>query len=217
MAKVRSIIKLSGTLAETTFVDSKTYGAHARAKRGTYKPIALADGMQKSAVVQTKVNELAKIVFDAVNVFVPGFKDGKFWSRLLSVFRQQQKAGKDYNYRDFNQLEMRLDYPSSKHGAFWVANGEGCSVLLHYQIAKDTVYLLRLLRMGSDESLLFPYVGEVQETIVEGLEKLNAVSFNFSDLPKEANVLYVLHCEQMIDGMPAGILKCQSVKFLVSF
>lgn len=216
MAKVRSILKLSGTLATTTFVDSKAYGAHARAKRGTYTPISLAEGMQKSAVVQTKVNLLAKIVFDAVNDFVPGFKDGKFWSRLLSVFRQQQKTAKAYSYGDFNQLEMRLDYPTSKHGAFWLVKTEKDSVLLHYQIAKESRYLVRLLRIASDEELLTPYARETQEAIIEGNKEMEIIAFTFSDLPQVANVLYALHCEQVIDGLPTGLLKNQSVKFLIA-
>lgn len=36
MAKVRSIIRLSGEVGGMVFVDSKTYGKYARAKRGTY-------------------------------------------------------------------------------------------------------------------------------------------------------------------------------------
>ncbi|RYF14535.1 MAG: hypothetical protein EOO42_17805 [Flavobacteriales bacterium] len=213
MAKVRSIIKLSGTLSDMTFVDSKAYGAHVRAKRGTYTPISLAEGMLKSAEVQQQVNLMAKILFDAVIAFVPGFKDGKFWTRLLSVFRKQQKAGKIYSYKDFDLMEMRLEYPTSKHGYFKLVVEGPHKVHLHYQVAKEQNYLLSLLRVASDDNLLTPYPEEVLEVVVAYQVGMAVISLVFSDLPIGANVLWVLHCEQMIDDQPAGLLKSRGVKF----
>lgn len=213
MAKVRSIIKLSGTLSDMTFVDSKAYGAHARAKRGTYKPISLSEGMQKSADVQKRVNLMAKIVFDAVNSFVPGFKDGKFWSRLLSVFRKQHKAGKMFSYTDFDLMEMRLEYPASKHGFFRLVPEHTNKVQLHYQLAKEGSYVLRLLRIASDATLLMAYAQEVVEVVVAYEGSMAVKPFVFNELPSGAHVLWVLHCEQLIADQPAGLLKCQGVKF----
>ncbi|RZJ80001.1 MAG: hypothetical protein EOO47_09010 [Flavobacterium sp.] len=213
MAKVRSIIKLSGTLSDMTFVDSKAYGAHARAKRGTYTPISLSEGMQKSAEVQKQVNLMAKVVFDAVNSFVPGFKDGKFWARLLSVFRKQQKAGKIYSYKDFDLMEMRLEYPTSKHGYFRLAVEGTHKVQLHYQLAKEKNCRLSLLRIASDDALLTSYPPEVVEIVVAYQGGTEVVPLVFSDLPVGANVLWVLHCEQLMDDQPAGLLKSRGVKF----
>lgn len=216
MAKVKSIIDLSGTLCDVTFVNSRTYGKHARAKRGTYTPITLAVGMEKSAKVQTEVNQLAKIVFDSARVFVPRFKDGRLWARLLSVFRQQHKAGKAFNYLDFNQMDMRLDYPTSKHGVFRLKKADTeHNMILQCQIAPEKTYLIRLLRIASDKSLLLAYPEEVRQFAVEGDSNLVSVTLNFGVLPDYANTLYVLHCEELIDGMPADVLRCQSVKFLV--
>jgi hypothetical protein len=213
MAKVRSIIKISGTLSDITFVDSKAYGAHARAKRGTYTPISLSEGMLKSAEVQKQVNLMAKVIFDAVNGFVPGFKDGKFWARLLSVFRKQQKAGKIYSYKDFDLMEMRLEYPTSRHGFFRVVVEAPHKVQLHYQLAKEKNYHLSLLRIASDDTLLTSYPPEVVELVVAYQGRTDVVPLVFSDLPGDANVLWVLHCEQLIDDQPAGFLKCRGVKF----
>jgi hypothetical protein len=213
MAKVRSIIKLSGTLSDMTFVDSKAYGAHARAKRGTYSPISLSEGMQKSAEVQKQVNLMAKVIFDAVNSFVPGFKDGKFWSRLLSIFRKQHKDGRIFSYKDFDLMEMRLEYLTSKHGFFKLVAENNNKVQLHYQLAKEESYVLKLLRIASNETLLMAYAQEVVEVVVAYQRRMEVKPFVFSDLPAGANVLWVLHFEQLIADKPAGILKCQGVKF----
>ncbi|RZK93157.1 MAG: hypothetical protein EOO98_00470 [Pedobacter sp.] len=213
MAKVRSIIKLSGTLADTTFVDSKAYGAHARAKRGTYTPITLADGMKQSAKAQIEVNQLAKIVFDQVNAFVPGFKNGKFWSRLLSVFRQQYKAGKAYNYQDFNQMEMRLDHPSSRQGSFRLTGINAEVLQLHYQLCKESTYQIRLLRIASDPKLQHLYATEMQSIVVTHSSATNTATVEFSAVPPDAHLLYVLHCDRLIDEQPSDLLKYQGVKF----
>lgn len=212
MAKVRSIIEISGTLSEITFVNSKAYGTHARAKRGTYKPITLAEGMKKSAAVQTQVNQIAKIVFDAVNAFVPGFKDGKFWSRMLSVLRKQQKAGKNYSFRDFNLMEMRHDYATSRHGSFLLTANQD-AMQLQYHLAKDAAYCLKLLRIATDATLLNSYPTEGLELVVEHKEGLQVIPCVFSALPADANVLYVLHCAQMQHGLPSELLKNQGVRF----
>ena len=214
MAKVRSIISLSGTLSGMTCVDSSTYGAHVRAKRGTYKPISLAEGMKESAAIQTQVNLMAKVIFDAVKDFVPGFKNGKLWARLLSVFRQQKKAEKDYGYADFNLMEMRTDYPTSKHGTFQLEKDQEDGLLLRYQLHGAAYYRLRLLRVATDESLLQAYPQEILTVDLKDGTKAGSLRLDFSVLPTNANVLYVLHCERLLTGVPEGLLKSNGVRFL---
>lgn len=213
MAKVRSIIEISGTLSDITFVNSGAYGTHARAKRGTYTPITLAEGMKKSAKVQTLVNQLAKIVFDEVNAFVPGFKNGKFWSRLLSAFRQHQKANHSISYSALDLMEMRSDYPTSRHGSFRLVRLENDSVQLHCQLANKNDYLIRLQRIATDATFLNPFPTEVLEVTIKHHLEMEMIPFVFSTLPKDANVLFVLHCEKMVNGQPSGLLKAQSVRF----
>ncbi len=214
MAKVRSVFKLSGTLSDMTFVDSRAYNTHARAKRGTHKPITLADGMKESAAIQKQVNLMAKVVFDAVNDFVPGFKDGKLWARLLSIFRQQKKAGKNYSYADFNSTEMRVDYPTSKHGLFQLMKSPNEGTLVHYQLQGIGSYRIRLLRIATDETLLQPYPHETLTVDINDGTKMGSLRLDFSVLPAHAHQLYVLHCEQLVNGKPADLMKSKGVRFL---
>ncbi|RZJ63636.1 MAG: hypothetical protein EOO47_28220 [Flavobacterium sp.] len=213
MAKIRSIIKFSGTLSEITFVNSKTYGTHARAKRGTYTPIVLSEGMQKSGEVQKRVNLMAKIIFDATNLFVPGFKDGKFWSRLISIFRQQHKHGKEYSYADFHLMNMRLDYPGSRLGSLKLVVGDNTRVSLEYRMNGTGEYLVRLLRFASDENLFNAYPAEILVARLSYNDHVNRHSFSFSPLPITANILYAIHCDRLVNGQPSGMLKNQSVQF----
>lgn len=216
MAKADSVVKIIGTLGDITFVNSKNDGIYARAKRGTYKKISLAEGMKESSKVQAEVNLKAKLIFDAVKGFVPGFKDGKLWTRLLSVFRQQKKMGKSYSYSGFNGMEMRTDYPSSKHGSFHLTKDVEAGLLLRYQLFKKDSYRLRLLRIASDQDLSQSHsVETLTFDLLDGAQK-GEIPFGFSELTAGVQTLYVLHCEQLINGEPSGLLRSKAVQFLTA-
>jgi hypothetical protein len=217
MAKVRSIIELSGTIAGITFVNSGAYGPHSRAKRGTYTPITLADGMKTGAAHQSRANVMAKIIFDAVNEFAPNFKDGKFWSRLIAVFRKQQKKGHECGYADFNQMEVRPDYPISKHVRFSIAttiDGTKQLVSLTYVLEREIAYQFSMLRIATDETLLLPYPKAQMDAIGTGTARNGTILFEFSQLPENAKLLYVLKCEQLAKGKPVDLFKGKSVVLL---
>ncbi len=212
MAKVRSIMKLSGTIGGITFVDSVAYGAHSRAKRGSITPITLAEGMKVSSSNQNEANLRAKLIFDAVNEFAPGFKDGKFWSRLISIFRKQKKAGNSYNYADFGEMEMRYDYSTSKQGAFMLSP-KASAIVLGYNLKADTGYCLSMLRIATDETLLIPYPNEIMEIATQEGEKSGIIQFDFTSLPKGTPILYALKCEQLLNGERVSVLRGKSVRF----
>jgi hypothetical protein len=215
MAKARSIIKLSGTIGDVTFVDSSAYGFHGRKKRSIWEK---SEGMISSSTSQTQANLMAKIIFDAVNEFAPGFKNGKFWSRLVSVFRQQKKADEVYNYAGFNGIEMRLDYPSSKQGRFTLHHKNETTfppaVDLNYYLNNIAGYKLSLLRIATDETLLIPISMEKLEAEIKEGEKTGVLQFQFTALPEGAQLLYVLQCEWLKNGIPTGLIAGKSVIFL---
>ncbi|MFA6275400.1 MAG: hypothetical protein WC622_01550 [Pedobacter sp.] len=214
MAKARSIIKLSGTIGDITFVDSNAYGFHGRKKRTIWEK---SEGMISSSTNQTQANLMAKIIFDAVNELAPGFKNGKFWSRLVSVFRQQKKANQVYNYAGFNGMEMRLDYPSSRKGRFTLHHQKEKaehSLELTYYLKNTEGYKLSLLRIASDETLLNPFSIEKLEGETKEGEKTGTLHFQFTALPESAQLLYVLQCEQLINGKPTALISGKSVVFL---
>ncbi len=212
MAKTRSILNISGTLDGITHVNSAAYGTHARAKRGTYTQVKLSPGMKASSSAQTQANLMAKIIFDSVNAFVPKFKNGVFWSRLVSSFRKQKNGGNVYSYDGLDGFEMRQDYPISRHGFFNIKKVDG-SLTLNYHMNVNMDYRASILRIATDETLLLAYPEEIIEVNIveskpEGLSELN-----FTTLPKGSPVLYVLLCDQLINGEPTGWLKGRSVRF----
>jgi hypothetical protein len=216
MAKARSIIRLSGTIGDITFVDSKAYGFHSRKKREFWEK---SDGMIASSNNQSEANLMAKIIFNAVNEFAPGFKNGQFWSRLVSVFRQQKKTGENYNYAGFKGMEMRLDYPTSKQGRFLLFGNKNDgtkndAIKLNYYLNHTTGYRLSILRIAADETLLVPFSIERLDAEIKDGEKSGDSIFEFTALPEGAQALFVLQCDQFKDGRSTGLLKGKSVVFL---
>ncbi|MEJ1241970.1 hypothetical protein WBG78_27740 [Chryseolinea sp. T2] len=89
MAKQDSLFKYQGTFRKVTQVNSKTWGEHLRAARGTYKKAELNDAFKKSAAETPIANILAKTIKDLFLPHMNDFKDGRMWSRMLSIFKLQ--------------------------------------------------------------------------------------------------------------------------------
>ncbi|PZR13168.1 MAG: hypothetical protein DI539_19450 [Flavobacterium psychrophilum] len=83
-------IKLQGTLGGLTHVNSRAYGQHVRAERGTYTPISLNATMEACKDMLMDCNGEAKIIFDTLR---DEHRDGTLWSRLLSLFFKRAKEG----------------------------------------------------------------------------------------------------------------------------
>ena len=211
MAKARSIIKISGTIGGVTHVDSTAYGYHTRAPRGTYTEITLNEGLKTSSNEQAKANLMAKIIFDSVNQFSPDFKNGKFWPRLVSVFRQQRKAEKPYRYLEFNLMEMRWDYPLSHHGTFVIEKTDK-PVTLKYQVKGDAHYQLSVLRIATDETLLVPYPTESLTINTSSEETSGVLQLDFSQLPPNTPIIYAVQCRRLNNGKPEGLLSGRGLR-----
>ena len=100
MAKSDNIVthRLSGTLDNLTFVNSKAYDPHLRRKRGSKKKAVLNKAMKESRNKLLQVNKIASLIFKSIS---NEHKDGKLWPRLLSKLRLQLR---DYNFNDVSCL-----------------------------------------------------------------------------------------------------------------
>lgn len=118
MAKEKSLIEIQGTLMGVTHVNSKAYGKHVRAKRGTYTEIEVNDAFKKSSKEQEKTNRVGKMIKDALEPYREGLKRGSFWYRLLSELRAQYKAHRAFDFTRFRDFEIHEDYPLDRLVAF---------------------------------------------------------------------------------------------------
>lgn len=221
MAKVRSIVNLSGTINGLTFVDSKAYGAHTRAKRGTYTPITLADGMKESGAKQTIANNKASLLFNPLKTFANGFSNGKLWSTLVGKFRKQQREQRPYTFADFHLMQIREDYSTHKHGTFRLLRNtetEQVTLTIHKRfmpIEQDEgQYKISLLRIPATALLTEPYPTTVLGHFAQIGSSTTTLVFDFPALPPGADVLYCLKCEGYQNGEALATLKSMGMVLL---
>jgi hypothetical protein len=110
MAKSNSIIDLQGTFAGLTFVKSRTYGDHVRAKRGTQKRAKVNKAFEQESKTLLSANVPAKIFKDAIDPYRDR-KGGLLWQRLVSLFRKQHKDQGSFDFSKIERFEVDTDYP----------------------------------------------------------------------------------------------------------
>lgn len=111
MAKSDSIIKLQGTIGGLTFVRSRTYGDHVRAKRGTYKSANVNEALKHESKTLLRANVPAKIFKDAIDPYRGELTGGMLWQRLVSMFRKELKEHGACDFAKMERFEIHADYP----------------------------------------------------------------------------------------------------------
>lgn len=82
MARQKGVIKLQGTIAGLSFIQSNAYGPHVRAARGTHKEAKLNKVLQGNADRAKAVTSLGSVVLRQLKVLESGFAAGDLWSRM---------------------------------------------------------------------------------------------------------------------------------------
>jgi hypothetical protein len=111
MAKSDSIFAIQGTVAGLTFVKSRAYGAHLRAKRGTHKKAEVNDALKQEIKRLVSANIPAKIIKDAIDPYRGTMLGGTFWQRLLSLFRKQLKESRAIDFANIAPFNVYEDLP----------------------------------------------------------------------------------------------------------
>ena len=104
-------MKISGTLYDATFVNSRKYGRHVRAPRGTYKKAQVNTTLSKNASRADVVAQTAKVVHDHIKtICAPYFKQSDLWPEFLKrLFKAESMALGDL-LGSLTGLEMNSKY-----------------------------------------------------------------------------------------------------------
>jgi len=111
MAKSDSILALQGTIAGLTFVRSRAYGDHVRAKRGTYKKAEVNEALRQESKALLNANIPAKIFKDAIDPYRNNIRGGTLWQKLVSMFRKQLKNLGSIDFGKIERFDIHADYP----------------------------------------------------------------------------------------------------------
>lgn len=124
MAKQKSVISLDGTFMGITHVNSRTYGEHVRAARGTHKPAEINQAFKKSASDMVISNLPAKMIKDALAPLRENFGGGMLWQELVSLFKKQYKTEGAFDFTALNKCDVHKRYPLTRLVTFSKAHAE---------------------------------------------------------------------------------------------
>ena len=139
MAKSKSILSIQGTFQNITHVDSRSYGEHIRAARGTHKPAVLNDAMKDEGKKLANAVAPAKLIKDALDPYRQDFYGGQMWQRLVSIFKRQLKQKGTVNYHELTNFEIYKEYPLGRFAIFslnsqYDKNSSSLTVTLSYPL-----------------------------------------------------------------------------------
>jgi hypothetical protein len=95
-------------------VNSKAYGNHLRAARGSKSRAELNDAMKKHGQRLLASAVPAKLIRDALIPFRTNFTGGQIWQKLLKHFALQTKEGRDYSVIGIENWDLNNEYPTSR-------------------------------------------------------------------------------------------------------
>jgi hypothetical protein len=95
-------------------VNSRAYGKHERAARGTWKTAELNDSMKGHSERLIGSNMPAKLIHDALQPYRTNFKGGLVWQKLLKHFARQAKEYKDYSVLGIEHWDLNKEYATAR-------------------------------------------------------------------------------------------------------
>jgi hypothetical protein len=95
-------------------INSKAYGRHERAARGSQSKIKLSEALKKHSQRMIGSNKPAKLIQEALMPFRVNFKGGLFWQRLVKHFAAQAKDNRDYSVLGMSNWDLNKAYPTSR-------------------------------------------------------------------------------------------------------
>lgn len=100
--------------AEKVVVNSKAYGVHERAPRGSKTKAVLNRAMKEHGKRLRESNIPAKLIMDAILPFRENFKGGMLWQRLVKHFAAQAKKGDFYSVTGIGNWDFNVEYLTSR-------------------------------------------------------------------------------------------------------
>lgn len=202
MARQKGVIKLQGTIAGLSFIQSKAYGPHVRAARGTHKEVKVNPVLQGNADHAKMVTPIGSIVLRQLKTVEHGFASGDLWPRMTGrMFKAKSMQVADL-FESLRGTELNERYPFAKLFAaiprfeFSIKKNRLCAemeLLSHARFSKEdkaTEYLCELTVLFSDGKI--SCVKDSMETEWIGFEDDLPVYEMVFDIPKETKYFLLI-------------------------
>ncbi len=150
-------------------VNSRAYGRHERAPRGSRSEAVLNPAMKAHGLRLLSSNIPAKLIKDALIPFRINFKGGMIWQRLLKHFAAQAKKGEQYSVAGIENWEIRPDYPTGRILAAGVKI-KSAEQISNLEVSLKYVFSKRVLERNTDTAfritLIFFFPDFANNTII---------------------------------------------------
>ena len=114
MAKQKGIIKIQGTVAGLTAVESDAYGDHLRRARGTVKNVEVNEVLQGNADHAKPINAFGSPLLRQFKRLDDGFAPGNLWSRMNGRMLRAKDIKAEKLLHALNGIEINERYPFEK-------------------------------------------------------------------------------------------------------
>ena len=104
---------------DRTIVNSKAYGEHTRARRGTRSKVEVNETLKTHTLLLTGANMPARLVKNEIDSHRAGFPSGQLWQHLVGMFKTQLKMNLPLSVDQLMLKDICKDYPLTrllKHG-----------------------------------------------------------------------------------------------------
>jgi hypothetical protein len=99
---------------DRTIVNSRAYGEHTRARRGTRSKVEVNETLKMHAVLLTGANTPARLVKNEIDRYRAGFPSGQLWQFLVGMFKRQLKMKLPLSVDQLTVKDIARYYPMSR-------------------------------------------------------------------------------------------------------
>ena len=114
MARQRGLVKLQGTIAGLSFINSKTYGAHVRAARGTHKEAKINSVLKANSKNAAIITGTGSPILKQLKALEPGFIPGNLWSRMIGCMHKAKSTLTEDLLHSIKGMEINERYLFTK-------------------------------------------------------------------------------------------------------
>lgn len=114
MAKLSSLLGISGTIGGYTTVNSKAYNTHIRAARGSKSKVEVNDTLKVHNLLLMSANVPARLVKTSIDLYRADFPSGQLWQYLVGMFKKQLKMEISLSIHQLINKDINPDYPLSR-------------------------------------------------------------------------------------------------------
>jgi hypothetical protein len=196
-------------------VNSRTYGKHTRAARGSKKPAVLNDVLAAHAEKTNVINKAAKAVYDILKFYSEGFREGQLWQAILGRMRKAKDTSFENLLQTLEGLELNSRYTINRFGELPLFTVEHKKKVLNikmelvmrpYLHKNDNCYQYTLIALLFDAKGACIQHSSTSTGWISKNEKVKVFDYNFE---KPVHTKYCLFCLELkggVDGVATNTL-----------